>query len=126
MTAVADAARRAGGEPRGAAAWFVRQLSDESMDILLMFIEPPGFAHWPLDMILDFETRESPVLIRGRWGDIWFCPLDEPYTALHPRVTPRALRSLGLALIDYLTSSPSEPDDEVPDGLYPEGNSHAA
>lgn len=121
MEAVAEAARRALTDPRRAAEDFLNGLEDPAGDLVLQFIDPPeGFAHWSLGKIHDYETTGAPVLIRGRWGEIWLCPADTVYYQnLEPRapvVTPRGLQALGRGIIDVLTSHDIS---VVPDGLYP-------
>lgn len=118
MEIVAEAARKALQDPVGAAEDFLRDLEDPLGDLVLQFIEPPGFAHWSLGTIHDYETSGSPILIRGRWGEIWLCPADTThYQNLEPRaplVTPRGLRALGRGVLAVLSR-----EEAIPDGLYP-------
>lgn len=120
MDAVARACRKALTDPRGAAEDFLGELEDPTGSLVLRFIEEPGFAHWTRATVADFEQVGLPVLIRGRWGEIWLCPADTPYYQnLEPRaplVTPRGLRALGRGIVDVLTTNDPLPDELLPWG----------
>jgi len=104
MDVLATLSRRAqAGDPLGAASALLESLNDGQAEIVTRLLD---FAHLPMREVEDWERVGVPVLIRGRFGQIWYVPQTPTRMLLPaaPTVTARALRSLARGVVDLLTS----------------------